>query len=128
MDFINPEQLKEPVEIEKAIDEPVLLYCNLGDGELQTFSLRIIRSQESSYSAPYYLLTIESRKGSSSSSKNGGKVKPGGIWVADTSINALLLPMKAGQYNYKSKVLVMNISFSLLLRSRIKWPGPARKC
>jgi hypothetical protein len=45
MDFINPEQLKEPVEIEKAISEPVLLYRNLGDGELQTFSLQIIRSK-----------------------------------------------------------------------------------
>ena len=80
MDFIDPEQLEEPVEIEKAIDEPVLLYRNLGDGQLQTFSLQIIRSRESSYSAPYYLLTVESRKGSSSSGKNSGKVKPGGIW------------------------------------------------
>jgi hypothetical protein len=88
MGFINPEQLKKPVEIEKSIDEPVLLYRNLGDGELQTFSLRIIRSQGSSYSAPYHLLTVESRKGNSSSSENGGKLKPGGIWVADTSINA----------------------------------------
>jgi hypothetical protein len=101
MGFINPEQLKEPVEIEKAIDEPVLLYRNLGDGELQTFSLRIIQSQESSYSAPYYLLTIESRKGSSSSSKNGGKVKPGGIWVADTSINAFTDESKSIQLQVK---------------------------
>ena len=102
MGFINPEQLKEPVEIEKAIDEPVLLYRNLGDGELQTFSLRIVRSQESSYSAPYHLLTVESRNGSSSSSENGGKLKPGGIWVADTSINAFTDESESIQLQVKS--------------------------
>ena len=88
MDFINPEQLKEPVEIEKAIDEPVMLYRNLDDGQLQTFSLQIIRSRESSYSAPYYLLTVESRKGSSSSVKTAEKSSRVVFGVADTSINA----------------------------------------
>ncbi|MGB2866395.1 MAG: PLD nuclease N-terminal domain-containing protein [Sedimentisphaerales bacterium] len=102
MGFINPEQLNEPVEIERPINEPVLFYRRLGDGELQTFALRIIRSQESSYLAPYHLLTVESRKGSSSSSENGGKVKPGGIWVVDTSINALTDESKSIQLQVKS--------------------------
>ena len=102
MGFINPEQLMEPVEIEKPINEPILFYRCLGDGELQTFALRIVRSQESSYLVPYYLLTVESRKGSSSSSENGGKVKPGGIWVADTSINALTAESKSIQLQVKS--------------------------
>jgi len=102
MGFINPEQINEPVEIEKPINEPVLFYHRLDDGELQTFALRIIRSQESSYSAPYNLLTVESRKGSSSSSENGGKVKPGGIWVVDTSINALTDESKSIQLQVKS--------------------------
>lgn len=102
MGFINPEQLNEPIEIEKTINEPVLFYRRLGDGELQTFALRIIRSQESSYSVPYHLLTVESRKGSSSSSENGGKVKPGGIWVVDTSISALTNESKSIQLQVKS--------------------------
>ena len=101
MGFINPEQLNEPVEIEKPINEPVLLYRRLGDGELQTFALRIIRSQESSYLVPYHLLTVESRKGSSSSSENSGKIKPGGIWVVDTSINALTSESKSIQLQVK---------------------------
>jgi len=102
MGFINPEQLSEPVEIEKPINEPVLFYRRLGDGELQTFALRIIRSQESSYLAPYHLLTVESRKGSSSSSESGGKVKPGGVWAVDTSINALTDESKSIQLQVKS--------------------------
>ena len=101
MGFINPEQLNEPVEIEKPINEPVLFYRRLGDGELQTFALRIIRSQESSYLVPYHLLTVESRKGSSSSSENSGKIKPGGIWVVDTSINALTSESKSIQLQVK---------------------------
>jgi hypothetical protein len=102
MGFINPEQLKEPVEIEKSVNEPVLFYHHLDDGELQTFALRIIRSQESSYPAPYQLLTVESRKGSSSSSENGGKLKPGGIWVVDTSIDAFTDESKSIQLQVKS--------------------------
>jgi hypothetical protein len=102
MGFINPEQLKEPFEIEKSIDEPVLFYRYLDDGELQTFALRIIRSQESSYSAPYHLLTVESRNGGSSSTENRGKLGPGGIWVVDTSINAFTEESKSIQLQVKS--------------------------
>jgi len=89
MGFINIEQLTESMEIERSINEPVLFYQSLDDGELKTFALRVIRSQEPSYSMPYQLLTVESQKGSSSSSENGGKVKPGGTWVVKSSINVL---------------------------------------
>jgi len=102
MGFINPEQIKEPIEIEKSINEPVLFYRRLGDGELETFALRIIPSQEPSYLAPYNLLTVESRKGGSSSSENSGKIKPGGVWVVDTSINALTSESKSIQLQVKS--------------------------
>jgi hypothetical protein len=102
MGFINPEQLKGPIEIEKSINEPVLFYRRLGDGELETFALRIIPSQEPSHSAPYNLLTVESRKGTSSSSENSGKIRPGGIWVVDTSINALAGESKSIQLRVKS--------------------------
>ncbi len=97
MGFINIEQLTEPMEIERSINEPVLFYQRLDDGELKTFALRVIRSQEPSYSVPYQLLTVESQKGSSSSSENGGKVKPDGVWIVDTSINALASQSKSIQ-------------------------------
>jgi hypothetical protein len=87
MGFINIEQITEPMEIERSINEPVLFYQRLDDGELKTFALRVIRSQEPSYSVPYQLLTVESQKGSSSSSENVGKVKPDGVWIVKPSIN-----------------------------------------
>jgi hypothetical protein len=97
MGFINTEQLTEPMEIERSINEPVLFYQRLDDGELKTFALWVIRSQEPSYSVPYQLLTVESQKGSSSSSENGGKVQPGGAWVVKSSINVLTSENKSIQ-------------------------------
>jgi hypothetical protein len=97
MGFINIERLTEPMEVERSIDEPVLFYQRLDDGELKTFALRVIRSQEPSYSVPYQLLTVESQKGSSSSSENVGKVKPGGDWVVKSSINVLTSENKSIQ-------------------------------
>jgi len=97
MGFINIEQLTEPMEIERSINEPVLFYQRLDDGDLKTFALRVIRSQEPSYSVPYQLLTVESQKGSSSSSENGGNVKPGGVWVVKSSIDVLTSESKSIQ-------------------------------
>jgi hypothetical protein len=88
--------------MEKSINEPVLLYRRLNEGELETFALRIIRSQESSYSAPYNLLIVESRKGSSTSSENSGKVRLGGVWVVDTSVNTVNSEGKSIQLQVKS--------------------------
>jgi hypothetical protein len=101
MGFINIEQLTEPMEIERSINEPVLFYRRLDDGELKTFALRVIRSQEPSYSVPYQLLTVESQKGNSSSSENGGKVMPGGAWVVKSSINVLASESKSIQLQVK---------------------------
>jgi hypothetical protein len=100
--FISTRQLKEPTKMEKAVGEPVLFYRPLRDGDLQTFALRVIRSQESSPSAPYHLLTVESRKGSSRSSENSGRVKSGNVWGADTSINVLADESKSLQVQVKS--------------------------
>jgi len=97
MGFINIEQITEPMEIERSINEPVLFYQRLDDGELKTYALRVIRSQEPSYSVPYQLLTVESQKGSSSSSENGGKVKPDGVWIVKSSINVLNSDIKSTQ-------------------------------
>jgi len=97
MGFINIEQLTEQMEIERSIDEPVLFYQRLDEGELKTFALRVIRSQEPSSTAPYQLLPVESRKRSSSSRENVGKVKPGGAWFAESSINVLTSENKSMQ-------------------------------
>ena len=95
MGFINTARLKEPLEIEKAINEPVLLYSSLSDGELQTFALRIISSQESRYLMPYNLLIVESRNGSLSSSENSGKIQSDGVWEVETSIDAFTSESKS---------------------------------
>ena len=85
MGFMNIEQLTESLEIEKALDEPVLFYRRLDSDQLQTFALRIVRSRELSSPVPYRLLTVEKRKGSSSSSETGGTVKPDGVWIAESN-------------------------------------------
>jgi len=97
MGFINIEQLTERMEIERSIDEPVLFYQRLDDDELKTFALRVIHSQEPSSTMPYQLLTVESRKRSSSSRENVGKVKPDGAWIVESSINVLTSENKSIQ-------------------------------
>jgi hypothetical protein len=87
--FINIELLKEPIETEKSINEPVLFYRHVNDGGLQTFALRVVRSHESSGLMPYHLLTVESLNGSISSTENNGKMKSNGTWEGETSIEAL---------------------------------------
>jgi hypothetical protein len=87
--FINIERLKEPIETEKSINEPVLFYRHVNDGGLQTFALRVVRSHESSGLMPYHLLTVESMNGSVSSSENSGKMKSNDTWEGETSIEAL---------------------------------------
>ncbi len=89
MGFVNAEQLREPLQIERALEESVLFYRHLDNGELQTFALRVIRSREPSSSALYRLLIVEKHQGSSSSSEIGGRVKPDGVWVAESSLSDL---------------------------------------
>jgi hypothetical protein len=86
--FINIERLKEPIETEKSVNEPVLFYRRLNDGELQTFALRVVRSHGSSGLVHYNLLTVENLNGSVSSSENSGKIMPDGTWEGETSIEA----------------------------------------
>ena len=89
MGFINAEQLTKRLEIERALDEPVLFYRRLDSGDLHTFALRIVCSREPSPSVPYRLLTVEKRKDRSSSSETDGKIKPDGVWITDSSLNGL---------------------------------------
>lgn len=87
--FVNAEQLTEPLKTERALDEPVLLYRRLDGSRLHTFALRVVRSLEAPLPAPYGLLIVEKRGGRSSSSQTAGKVRPDGVWAAETSITDL---------------------------------------
>jgi hypothetical protein len=87
--FVNAEQLTEPMKTERALDEPLLLYRGLDDGQLHTFALRVVCSLEAPLSAPYGLVIVEKRGGRSISSQAAGKVRPDGVWVAETSITGV---------------------------------------
>lgn len=100
--FVDAGQLKGPLEVEKRINEPVLFYHSRGEDQLQTLALRIVPTQDSSSSTPYHLLTVESQKGSSSSSEDSGKVKTEGVWVVDTSINDFTNESKAMRLHVES--------------------------
>ncbi|MHC4557994.1 MAG: PLD nuclease N-terminal domain-containing protein [Planctomycetota bacterium] len=97
MGFVNIEQLTEPLEIERALDEPVLFSRRLDSGELRTFALRVIRSREPSSPVPYRLLTVEKSKGSSRSSETGGRIEPDGVWIAESDLYDLASENKPPQ-------------------------------
>jgi hypothetical protein len=95
--FVNVEQLTEPLEIKRALDEPVLFSRRLDSGELRTFALRVIRSREPLSPVPYRLLTVEKSKGSSRSSETGGRIESDGIWVAESNLYDLAGENKSPQ-------------------------------
>ncbi len=81
--FVNAGQLSGPLEIEKALDEPVLLYRRLDDGRLRTVALRVVRSRDVGSPAPYGLLTVDGREDRSNASETAGTAGPDGSWSAD---------------------------------------------
>ncbi|MHC4507511.1 MAG: PLD nuclease N-terminal domain-containing protein [Planctomycetota bacterium] len=87
--FVSPSQLTGPLEIEKALDEPVLLYRRLDNGRMRTIALRAVRSRDISSSVPYRLLAVDKREGRSSSSQTVGRIRPDGLWAADFSLQNL---------------------------------------
>ena len=87
--FVNTERLTEPLKVERALGEPVLLYRRLDGGRLHTFALRVVRSFEVPLLAPYGLLVVEKREGPSSSSQTAGRVRPDGVWAAEASVQGL---------------------------------------
>jgi len=80
--FINAEEIDGQISVKRNLDEPLLFYRHLDDGELHTITLRVIRSQEPLPMRSYRLLTVEKRKGSSSSVEEDGKMEPNGTWIA----------------------------------------------
>ena len=81
--FINVGEINGQISVKRNLDEPLLFYRRLDDGELHTITLRVIRSQEPSPVRSYCLLTVEKRKGSSSSIKEDGRIEPDGTWAVD---------------------------------------------
>jgi hypothetical protein len=84
--FVNAGQIGGPLEIERALDEPVLLYRRLDDGRLRTIALQVVHSRDVSSRAPYGLLAVDRREGRSNASETGGRTEPDGSWVADFSL------------------------------------------
>ncbi|MEK7993521.1 MAG: PLD nuclease N-terminal domain-containing protein [Planctomycetota bacterium] len=84
--FVNAGQLGGPLELERALDEPVLLYRRLDDGRLRTVALRVVHSRDVSSPAPYGLLAVDRRERRSNASETAGRTEPDGSWVADFSL------------------------------------------
>ena len=81
--FVNAGQLSGPLEIEKALDEPVLLYRRLDDGRLRTVALQVVRSRDVTSPSPYGLLAVDRREERSNASETAGTTGPDGSWAAD---------------------------------------------
>jgi hypothetical protein len=86
--FINAEEVDGQISVERNLDEPLLFYRRLGEGELHTITLRVIRSQQPSPVRSYHLLTVEKRKGNSSSVEEDGKMETNGIWAVDSHLHS----------------------------------------
>jgi len=87
--FINAVEIDEQITVERGLDEPLLFYRHLDDGELHTLTLRVIRSQEPLPVRSYRLLTVEKRKGSSSSVEKDGRIESDGSWIAEFYLHNL---------------------------------------
>ncbi len=102
--FINAEDINGQISVEKKLDEPLLLYRRLDGGELHTITLRIIRSQEPLPVRSYRLLTMEKRKGSSSSVKEDGKMEPNGSWIVESHLHSFSDEGKSIHFKIESLV------------------------
>jgi len=99
--FTNAEKLSEPLVVEKGLNEPVLFYRRVDSGGFQTLALRVIRSREPSSAAPYQLLTIAKRRGSSTVNETDGSLRPGGAWVSESSLQDFSAENKSAQCKIK---------------------------
>lgn len=111
--FIDAGQLKEPLKAEKGLDEPVLFYQRLDNGQSHTFALYVTRSRDISSLSPWVLHIIESREGRSSSIEAIGSVKPGGAWDAEFTLQNLTSEGKSAKLTVAS---VKNKRFSFDVR------------
>jgi hypothetical protein len=81
--FVNAGQLSGPLEVERALDEPVLLYRRLDDGRLRTVALRVVHSRDVASAELYGLLAVDGRDERTNASETGGTAGPDGSWAAD---------------------------------------------
>jgi hypothetical protein len=87
--FLNADDVRELMIVERGLNEPLLFYRRLEDGELQTVALRVVRSREPLALMPYRLLTVEKLQGTSSSSEKDGNLGPNGDWGAESYLYSL---------------------------------------
>lgn len=100
--FINVEQVRGQITEERGLDEPLLFYRHLDDGQLHTLTLRVIRSHEPSQVRSYRLLTVEKRKGNSSSVEEDGRIESDDKWAAKFYLNSFADEDKSIQVNIES--------------------------
>lgn len=111
--FVSAGQLAEPLKAERGLDEPVLLYRRLDNGQFHTFALRVTRSRDASSSASYVLLVVENREGRSSSFEAAGADRPGGAWGAEFTLQNLNGESKSAKLTVES---IKNARFSFVIR------------
>ena len=93
--FVDVGQLSEPLEVEKAFDEPVLLYRRLDDGRLRTVALRVVYSREVASAGQYVLLSVDGRDERTNAGETTGTAGADGSWAAE-----LLLHGGAGEREF----------------------------
>ena len=102
--FINIEEVDGQITLERSLDEPLLFYKRLAEGELHTLTLRVIRSPEPSPVRSYRLLTVEKRKGSSSSVEEDGRTASDGGWEAEFYLHSFADEKKSIRLKIESLV------------------------
>ncbi len=100
--FICIEDINEPMQIERGLDEPALFYRNLGDNQIQTFALSVIQQRDNSFRKSYHLLTVEEQGGNSSSSESDGINEPDGRWTAQSYLHEWLNEGMSVQFKIES--------------------------
>jgi hypothetical protein len=102
MDFINPEQLKEPVKIENQL---MSLFCYIVISAMENcrlFRCRLFGHSNHHTQHPIIYLPLKVEKEAQVRVKTAEKLSRGGIWVADTSINACTDESRSIQLQVKS--------------------------
>jgi hypothetical protein len=100
--FVDAEQISGPLEIERALDEPVLLYRRLDGGRLHTVALWVVRSRDIAAPGPYELLAVDGREERSNASQTPGTTGPDGSWAADFLLHGAAGESEFAQTTVKS--------------------------
>ncbi|MBN2182254.1 MAG: PLDc_N domain-containing protein [Sedimentisphaerales bacterium] len=87
--YINIDEIDKQMVEERGLDEPLLFYKPLEDGDIQTVALRIINSREPLHVVSYRLLAVEKHRGISNSSEKDGMLGADGSWVVKTDLYSM---------------------------------------